>query len=168
MRMTVSRPRGADNTLVLQGSAFGFVVGGRGVELIAGVGEATGVSVNTGVNVKVAVGGSGVAVGMAAWVCATIVEAAEIAVPCTSSALMVGTAGCPPQPLISVARTTAIVRVLNNFMRCLLLKLAVWITATKRPNLIISNYDVPTTFLNLESAKDFEALSSIYECTGAV
>ena len=79
--MTVGRPRGDPSTRVLHGSTFGSVVGGRGVELIAGVSEATGVSVNTGVNVKVAVGGSGVFVGIAAWVCATIVEAAEMAVP---------------------------------------------------------------------------------------
>lgn len=81
IRMIVSRPRGADNTLVSQGSAFGSVVGGTGVGGVANVGEATGISVTTGVNVSVAVGGSGVAVGIAACVCATMVEAAEIAVP---------------------------------------------------------------------------------------
>jgi hypothetical protein len=93
MRMIVSRPCGADSTLVAHGSALGSAVGGAEVGLIAGVGEEMGVSVKMGVAVRVAVGGSGVAVGMAACVCATIVDAAEIAVDCTSSALIVGTAG---------------------------------------------------------------------------
>lgn len=120
--MTVSRPRGLPNTLVLQGSAFGFAVGGRGVGLIAAVGEAMGVSVKTGVNVKVAVGGSGVLVGIAACVCATMVDAAETAVPCTSCGLIVGTSGCPaPHALMIVVRRTVIARVLKNFMRCVLL-----------------------------------------------
>lgn len=79
--MTVSRPLSGANTLVLQGSTFGSAVGGADVRVTASVGEATGVSVKTGVNVNVAVGGSGVLVGIAACVCATMVEAAEIAVP---------------------------------------------------------------------------------------
>ena len=83
MRMIVSLPCGAESTLVSHGSALGFEVGGAGVGLIAGVGEETGVSVKIGVTVKVAVGGSGVIVGMAACVCATMVDAAEIAVACT-------------------------------------------------------------------------------------
>lgn len=81
--MIVSRPLVGDSTLVLQGSTFGSVVGGAEVGLINGVGEETGVSVKIGVKVNVAVGGSGVIVGMAACVCATMVDAAEIAVACT-------------------------------------------------------------------------------------
>jgi hypothetical protein len=52
----------------------------------------------TGVGEGISVGGMGVAVGMAACVSATIVHAAATAVPCTSSALMVGS-GLGPQAL---------------------------------------------------------------------
>ncbi|HAV76160.1 MAG TPA: hypothetical protein DCX53_02290 [Anaerolineae bacterium] len=58
------------------------------------VGEGIGVSVGSGVAVGVSVGGTGVLVGMAACVSATIVNAAATAVCCISSALTVGSAGC--------------------------------------------------------------------------
>lgn len=166
--MIVSRPLVGANTLVSHGSTFGSVVGGTGVELISGVGDAIGVSVNMGVKVKVAVGGKGVAVGIAACVCATMVEAAEIAVDCTSSALMVGTADWPPHPLISVIRRIAIAIVLNNFMRGMLLYLAVWIAAALRDDAIIADDDIPVTPLGSKAAEHLEALSPIYERAGAV
>ena len=50
------------------------------------------VFVGTGVFVRVAVGGIGVVVGMAAWVSARIVRAAATAVPCKSTGLIVGVA----------------------------------------------------------------------------
>ena len=50
------------------------------------------VKVGNGVGLGVSVGGSGVAVGIAIWVMATIVSAAEIAVPSTSAGAMVGAA----------------------------------------------------------------------------
>lgn len=65
----------------------------------SGVSVTRGVFVTAGVAVEVAVGGNGVAVGMAACVCATTVNAAAIAVFCTSTALMVGTAGAALQAL---------------------------------------------------------------------
>jgi hypothetical protein len=62
------------------------------------VGETSGATVfvgRTGVGEGVSVGGIGVAVGIAACVSATIVQAAASAVPWTSSALMVGSASGP-------------------------------------------------------------------------
>ena len=56
------------------------------------VGKGMNVLVGTGVFAIVAVGGIDVAVGMAAWVSAMIVEAAEIAVTCRSTGLIVGAA----------------------------------------------------------------------------
>ena len=53
------------------------------------------VFVGNGVAVGASVGGIGVAVGIAACVSATMVIAAAMAVPCTSAALMVGSAGDP-------------------------------------------------------------------------
>ena len=47
-----------------------------------------------GVSVNVAVGGIGVAVGMAAWVSAIIVKAAAAIVLCMSTGLTVGVACC--------------------------------------------------------------------------
>jgi hypothetical protein len=67
------------------------------------VGLGSAVKVGRGVGLGVSVGGRGVLVGTAAWVSATIVNAAEIAVPCTSSGASVGAAGSPPQ----AARSTA-------------------------------------------------------------
>ena len=64
------------------------------------VGKGMNVLVGTGVFAIVAVGGIDVAVGMAAWVSAMIVEAAEIAVTCRSTGLIVGAAsGEVPQAL---------------------------------------------------------------------
>jgi len=65
----------------------------------SGVSVARGVFVTASVGVKVSVGGNGVAVGMAACVCATRVNAAATAVFCTSTALMVGTDGAALQAL---------------------------------------------------------------------
>jgi hypothetical protein len=58
-----------------------------------------------------------VAVGMAAWVWATMVMAAATAVFCTSAALMVGGGGSAPQALINIARTR-VVRMERRFMLC--------------------------------------------------
>ena len=68
----------------------------------SGVGDGNGVSVGSGVGLAVSVGGNGVLVGIAACVSATIVFAAEIAVCCISSPLIVvgSAADCPPHALI--------------------------------------------------------------------
>jgi hypothetical protein len=65
--------------------------------------------VDNGVGDGVSVGGIGVAVGMAAWVSATIVHAAATAVPWTSSALIVGS-GSGPHALISMVLAIIIKR----------------------------------------------------------
>ena len=81
-RIVVSRPLCGERGLVEQGSTVELpltaaAVGEAGV---ARVGKDTGVMVGRGVWVGVSVGGRGVAVGTAAWVCATIVNAAATAV----------------------------------------------------------------------------------------
>src|SRR5512138_1279255 len=82
---------------------------------------------------------------------------------------MVGTSGCPaPHALMMVARRIVIVRVLKNFIRCLLLNLAMWIAASPGYDLVVSNYDVPIALLDHKAAEHLEALSSIYERTGAI
>ena len=80
------------------------------------VGRGMKVLVGTGVFVRVAVGGNEVAVGMAAWVSATIVEAAEIAVTCRSTGLIVGTAsGEAPHALTINVIASISVRIENRF-----------------------------------------------------
>lgn len=59
------------------------------------VGVAVGVSVGSGVDVSVLVGGSSVFVGRNCWVCATTVNAAACAVPATSAELSVGGCSAP-------------------------------------------------------------------------
>jgi hypothetical protein len=85
------------------------------VAVTSRVGSEAGVLVGRGVKVGVSVGGTGVAVGMASWVWATMVKAAASAVDCTSAALIVGT-GSAPQALLSVARMNRMERGLNSFM----------------------------------------------------
>lgn len=78
-------------------------------EAPVGITKGAVVFVGGGVGEGVSVGGMGVAVGMAACVSATIVMAAAIAVPCTSSALIVGS-GSGPQALIRKVRTSVRIR----------------------------------------------------------
>lgn len=76
---------------------------GAAVKVAPRVGMTGSVGVEAGVFVRVAVGGGGVAVGMAAWVSASIVTTSETIVFCMSTALTVGVAcGTPQAPLISV------------------------------------------------------------------
>ena len=63
--------------------------------------------------VGVSVGGRGVAVGIAASVCATIVNALATAVFCTSAAAMVGGGGSAPQALANAATKTMVKSVLK-------------------------------------------------------
>jgi hypothetical protein len=69
--------------------------------------------VGNGVGVSVSVGGSGVAVGMANWVIATIVHADDTAVPSTSTADMVGVP-CGPQAVNSTASASKTGKILFN------------------------------------------------------
>ena len=98
--------------------------------MVAEVGKGGAVFVGKGVCVGGSVGGSGVEVGIAACVCATMVNAAATAVFCTSTACIVGAAGAP-QALMSMA-ITATVRVEKRFILCayLLMNLAIGVTTT--------------------------------------
>ena len=80
-----------------------LVVGTATVAETANVAKAAEVSVASGVLVGVSVGGIGVEVGIASWVCATIVNAAASAVCWISAGFTVGT-GCAPHALIVNAR----------------------------------------------------------------
>src|SRR5215212_5927522 len=103
--MVVSLPSGAESTRVAHGSV---------PELLPLL--LTDTVVGKGVCVGGSVGGSGVEVGIAACVCATMVNAAATAVFCTSTACIVGAAGAP-QALMSMA-ITATVRVEKRFILC--------------------------------------------------
>src|SRR5574341_2193567 len=112
--MVVSLPLGdAARIRVEQGS---IVFWGTGERVAAKVGSAWGVSVGGGVSVGVSVAGSGVEVGIAACVCATSVSATATAVFCTSTALIVGTAGVAPQALTKIPITNTIEITLTCFI----------------------------------------------------
>jgi hypothetical protein len=83
------------------------------------VGKGGSVLVARGVLVNVAVGGGGVAVGMAPWVSATTVRAAAMTVFCISTALTVGVAGVlgAPHALMSSVIISNIVR-MEKFFIC--------------------------------------------------
>lgn len=81
---------------VVGNNALGNGVAVRRAGSIVDVGS--GVEVDGSVGLAVSVGGTGVLVGIAAWVCATIVKAAASAVCWTSNALVVG-AACGAQAL---------------------------------------------------------------------
>src|SRR5688572_18716341 len=133
--MTVSFPRGDPSTL-LQGSPpplplVGAVVGASvaprvGTSVVSSVGNGKGVFVARGVCVGASVGGRGVFVGTAAWVCATTVKAAATAVFCTSTGFAVGAAGAPQAVMIKVVAMT-MVRAVKRFIlyQCLLDNLAI-------------------------------------------
>ena len=80
---------------------------GTGVNVPAEGGNGRNVLVGAGVSVIVAVGGGGVAVGMAAWVSAITVKAAAAIVPCRSTGLAVGVAPVPHALRISVIKVPA-------------------------------------------------------------
>src|SRR5688572_30454425 len=109
-RMIVLRPREGESTRVWQGSTLLSLLTGApvGVSVTSRVGSVTGVSVGRGVSVGVSVGGMGVAVGMAAWVCATMVKAAATAVFWISTGLTVGTGSAPQAPSSSARRMIGI------------------------------------------------------------
>jgi len=105
MRIVVSLPFGDhERTLFAHGSPPALLTG-AGVKVacnVADVGNAIGVFVGGSVGLAVSVGGNGVAVGIAACVSATMVNAAATAVNCTSAALIVGAAGAPHALIITV------------------------------------------------------------------
>lgn len=111
--MVVVGPSGSDAIGALHGSAFvlGTAVGCRvGMDE---VGRGSRVGGGGRVGTGVSVGGMGVAVGMAACVSATMVEAAAKAVDCTSAGFMVGVA-CGPQAANSTV--TSIEMVISFFI----------------------------------------------------
>ena len=71
---------------------------GTGVNVTCEEGNGGKVLVAAGVSVNVAVGGGGVAVGMADWVSASIVKATAAIVLCMLTALTVGVACAPRAP----------------------------------------------------------------------
>ena len=87
---------------------------------ITSVGKGSGVKVGGGVGLAVSVGGSGVAVGIACCVAATIVHAAATAVPSTSTGDIVGVP-CGPHAVSSTAVANIIGMIflyirISNFM----------------------------------------------------
>jgi hypothetical protein len=104
-------------TLFIHGSPPPELPFGTGVSVTGEEDNASGVSVGRGVFVNVAVGGIGVAVGMAAWVSAIIVKATAAAVLCRSSALSVGGGvACAPHALMISVNMTIRVRLEEYFM----------------------------------------------------
>jgi len=172
--MTVSLPSGFERTLVAQGSVPELlllteaVVGEEMTTEVAEVGKGRGVLVGKGVWVGGSVGGAGVAVGMAACVSATMVNAAATAVFCTSTACMVGAAGVP-HALLSKAMTT-MVRLEKRFILCeyLLMNLAIGVTTAQCGNAVIFYNNFPIAFCDVESAKCFEVLFAGDKCSGAI
>jgi len=176
-RMTVSLPSGFESTRVAHGSVpppevellllTAAVVGDATIS-VEEVGRGSGVFVGRAVGAGVSVGGRGVAVGMAAWVCATMVCAAATAVFCTSTACMVGAAGLL-HALMSIAMT-ATMRMEKRFMffEYLLMNLAIGITTTERSDAVILDDDLPIAFRDVETTECFEILFAGDECTGTV
>ena len=163
--MIVSLPLGdAARILVEQGSTpLGAVVGGIDVKVTSRVGSASGVSVGASVGDAVSVGGRGVFVGMAAWVCATAVKAAATAVLCTSSTVMDGVAGVAPQATrdmpVNRLRTRKVI-----FFICL----TVWVTTTFCNNFIVSNNNFPAALAKPESTRDSKVFFAIYVGQGRI
>jgi len=98
------------DSALLHGSPPGLLAAAVGRDVNVGmtrgasrVGNGIGVSVGSGVGTGVSVDGTGVLVGMAACVSATMVKAADTAVDCISCALMTGSAGVLPHALITIA-----------------------------------------------------------------
>jgi len=97
--------------LQLFGSDGADVFVGRVNGSNVGTMSGSAVKVGKGVGLGVSVGGSCVAVGIAAWVMATTVHAAATAVPSTSAGAMVGVP-CEPQ---AVNRTVSASKIGNIF-----------------------------------------------------
>lgn len=98
-RMVVFLPLGDQESILVEQWSPPELLAGTAVKVGSSrVGNEMGVSVGTGVGLGVSVGGRGVAVGIAAWVSATTVKAADTAVFCISTGLTVG-AGSAPQAL---------------------------------------------------------------------
>ena len=152
-----------------QGSppAVGAIVGG--VSAAGCVGNTNGVFVAMGVCVGVSVGGRGVAVGTAASVCATMVEAAAMAVFCTSTGLAVGT-GSAPQALMIKVITMSTVRVEKRFILCkyLLMNLTIRIATAPGNDAVVSYDDFPVAWSNSEAAERFHVLFAGDKRSGAV
>src|SRR5690349_4363256 len=172
--MIVSLPCFGERIRVAHGStaevpfpATGAVVD---VSVTFNVGSGRGVSVGRGVWVDVSVGGSGVFVGMAACVCATIVSAAATAVFWTSTAFMVGGGGSAPHALAINVVSTMTVRRERRFILydVLLMSLAIGITPAPSLDAVIFDNDRPIAFGDAETSECFEVLFAGDKRSGAV
>lgn len=165
--MIVSLPFGDESTLVAQGSPPA-VLAATGVK-VAWVGKDIGVFVGGNVGLAVSVGGKGVAVGTAACVSATMVNAAATAVNCTSAGSIVGTASAPQALMIMVnAATNEEIVKRFMFLNILLMDLTVGETSALGHDTFISYNNCPASLRDAETAEDFEILLAIYKCAGAI
>jgi hypothetical protein len=170
--MMVSLPCCGASTLVAHGSPPVLLLTGAVVDVnvTLRVGKDNGVLDGSGVWVGVSVGGSGVAVGTAAWVSAIMVMAAATAVFCTSTAFIVGGGGSAPQALTSKVVKRMTVRKERRFMLCeyLLVKLAIGVASTAGLDAVVPYDNRPVALGDAETAECFEVLSSGDKCSGAV
>lgn len=168
----VSLPFGDPSTLVAHGSPPGVLTTAAVVGVVSvasNVGNGKGVLVARGVCVGASVGGRGVAVGIASWVCATIVYAAAMAVFWTSTGLTVGT-GSAPHALMIIAIATITVSVEKRFMfyEYLLVNLTIRKAAASGFDAVISDDNFPVPWCDSEAAEGFHILFAGDEGCGAV
>lgn len=159
--ITVPLPLGAESNLVAQGSPPA-VLAAKGVTVTSKVGKETGVSVGCTVGLAVSVGGKGVDVGMAAWVSATIVNAAATAVDCTSTGFIVGTASAPHALMTKVIADIK-EEIVKRFMclKILLMKLTVGEASALSHDALILYNNFPTALGDAEAAKDLKVFLTI-------
>jgi hypothetical protein len=89
-----------------------------------------------------------------------MVIAAATAVFCTSTAFIVGAAGCAPQPLTIKVAITSTVRMERRFMFCeyLLVKLAIGVTSAAGLDAVILHNNRPVALCNAEPAECLKVL----------
>lgn len=158
------------SVLVSHGSPDALAAGADvDVNVTSSVGSGNGVFVDRGVCVGASVGGKGVAVGIAAWVWATIVNAAAMAVFWTSTGLTVGT-GSAPHALMIIVMATIMVSVGKRFMfyEYLLMGLAIRKAAASGFDAVIGYNNFPTTFCDSEAAERLKILFTGDKCCGTV
>ena len=115
-------------------------------------------------------GGSGVAVGIAAWVCATMVSAAATAVFCTSTAFIVGGGGSAPHALRINVATRIKVKIERRFMLCedLLIGLTIGVTSAPGFDAVIFHNNGPVALCDAEATECLEVLLASDKCPGAI
>jgi hypothetical protein len=134
------------------------------------VGSDAGVFVGKGVCVGVSVGGNGVAVGIAACVWATIVNAAATAVDWTSATLIVGVASGPHAASRSAARRIEIVLVvcfISWFTPCVYTS-TIGVASTLGDNGFISNDNRPAASIEQKASGHLEISLAVDQGKGTV